>query len=494
MSRPAALGFDVGTTAVKAGLLRLDGDEPLAVVSWPYPSSRPRNGWVEQDPGEWLAAMAASWAELSSGAPEVELRSVGVCSQVNTHLFAAEDLRPLRPAITWQDVRAAGEAAELDAAADDRREETWGGPFKLDASYPLARLRWLERHEPDLREMVRWLLLPKDYCIAALTGVVATDRLSPVGLVGADGEYLAGALELMPGCGRLLPPLREFDEPVGRTLPGNPVGLPRGVPVAVGAMDAWGSIFGAGLGRPGRALDLAGTSEVVAVSSTATQATPGIVSFPPVRGVHVHAGPTQAGGAALEWVAALLGRSVPEALALAQGATAHPQPLVFLPHLAGERAPYWDPDARGVFLGLTTATEPGHLVLAVLEGVAHSVRMLFEACARAAGVEVDVLRLAGGGARSPLWNQLKADATGRPVEVLATVDAGVLGATLMGMVAAGLGSDVATLAEERVTAAQVLEPRAEARARLDGLYGVYRDGYHALEPLFWRLSGIGSRA
>jgi xylulokinase len=140
-----------------------------------------------------------------------------------------------------------------------------------------------------------------------------------------------------------------------------------------------------------------------------------------------------------------------------------------------------------VFLGLTSSTEPGHLALAVLEGVAHAVRMLLERCERAADLEVPALRIAGGAARSRLWNRLKADATGRTVEVLEVTDAGVLGATFAGMVAGGLGQDVATLAEAKVRVRTALEPRADASARLDDLYGLYAESYRALEPLFPRL-------
>ncbi len=485
--REAALGFDVGTTSVKAGLLWLDGDGPTSVVSQPYPSSRPQAGWVEQDPTDWLDAMAACWSALQAAAGPVSLRSVGVCSQVNTHVLTDANLAPLRPAITWQDIRAASEAAELEEAVDARRAELWGGPFIIDASFSLSRLAWLARHEPDARAAARWLLQPKDYCVAALTGNVTTDAISPVGLVGADDRYIPGVVALVDGAAELLPPIRVFDEPAGTARADNPVGVPAGTPVAVGTMDAWGSVYGAGLARAGRGMDVAGTSEIIAVASERTVPTKGVISFPPVRGVHVHAGPTQAGGAALEWVARSFSLTVLQALTLAEEAHCDPQPIVFLPHLAGERAPHWNPDARGVFLGLTTSTEARHMVLAVLEGVAFSVRQNLAECEAAAGHEASELRLCGGGARSPLWNQLKANALGRPVQVLETFDAGVLGAALMGMVAGDVTDDLEALAEERVRVRAQIDPENDDRARLDHLYGVYAETYQALEPVFSKL-------
>ena len=127
-------------------------------------------------------------------------------------------------------------------------------------------------------------------------------------------------------------------------------------------------------------------------------------------------------------------------------------------------------------------------MLAALEGVACAVRMLLEGCERAADLRAERLRLAGGGARSGLWNQVKADVTGRSVDVLTDLDAGVLGAALMGMVAAGLGPDVATLAEERVSIAGTIEPRGDRRQRAEDLYAVYAESYRALEGVFPRLS------
>ncbi len=475
MTRAAALGFDVGTSAVKAGLVWLDDDEPMLTAVRPYPSARPRPGWVEQDPADWVAAMAGCWSELVAVAGDVELRSVGLCSQVNTHLFVDADLQPLLPAITWQDARAAEAGAGLGR----------------DASFSLSRLAWLEQAHPDIRGAVDRLLLPKDYCLALLTGELASDPLSAVGLVDDDGAYRPDVLALVDGATELLPPLRAFDGPLGATVAANPVGLPSDVSVAVGTMDAWGSIFGSGLVRPGRAMDLAGTSEVVAVASASATPTAGVVSFPPVRGLHLHAGPTQAGGAALEWVAGLLSASVPEALELASSGLRDRLSIVFLPHLEGERAPYWNPDARGVFLGLTSQTRPEHLALAVLEGVALAVRMLVGACATAGEVEVSRVRVCGGGARSRLWNRLKAAALERPVDVLESVDAGVHGAALLGMVAAGLAADIADLAEERVRVAESIDPEAGLSARLGELYAVYTDSYRALEPIFPRLASPG---
>jgi xylulokinase len=488
MTREAALGFDVGTTSVKAGLLWLDGTGPMETASRPYATDRPRHGWAEQDPRAWVDAMAACWSELVGRAGPHRLRSVGVCSQVNTHLLVDTGLAPVYPAITWQDIRAASEAAEIDARADARRLDLWGGPFTADASFSLSRLAWLERHAPAAWAAGRWILSPKDYAVAILTGEVVTDPISPIGVVGTDGRYIPGVLELVPGSGRLLPPIRPFDAPAGPTRHGNPVDLPAGIPVAVGTMDAWGSVYGSGLVEPGQAMEVSGTSEIIGVLSDRAVPTRGVISFAPVHGRHLHAGPTQAGGDALEWACRCFGVSIEELLVLAAGGQRDPQPVLFLPHLAGERAPLWNPDARGVFLGVTTSTELRHLALAVLEGVAFAARHLLGACVAAAGRPADELRLSGGGARSALWNGIKASVHGRTLLRLATRDSGVLGAALMGLVAGGMEPDIAAAAAQRVTVADAVEPDPVDAPRLDDLYGAYRAAYEALVPVFTRLA------
>ena len=490
MVRDVVLGFDVGTTSVKAGLLFLGDDGPPETVTHGYLTTRPAPGRVEQDPDAWLTSMRACWLELTDRVGSLRVHAIGLCSQVNTHLLVDASLQPTYPAINWQDTRAVAEAAELDARVAGQREAFWGGPFRIDASYALARLAWLARHEPIAFEAARWLMSPKDYCVAAICGEVVSDTISPVGLVGPDDHYIGAALDLVEGAAAMLPPLRAFDALAGTTRADNAVGLPEGIPVSVGTMDAWSSVFGSGLVHVGRAMEVAGTSEVLAIVSDRAVPTPGIISFAPVHGLQLHAGPTQAGGSALDWAAALLGRTRAELLDLAAVALADPQPILFLPHLAGERAPHWNPDARGVFMGLTAATEPHHLALAVLEGVAFAARQVLDRCQQAAGLPATQLRLSGGAARSRTWNQVKASVHGRIISVLETLDSGVLGAALVGLVAAGIEPDLEGATERRVKVDHEVEPDMGAQPRLDDLFGIYREAYPALEPVFARLSVV----
>jgi xylulokinase len=479
-------GFDVGTTAVKGLYFDAAARRVVAEAAREYPLHRPRSGFAEQDPGDWLKGLASCLIELQRCAPRAVVAAVGVCSQVNTHVFADDSLTPLLPAISWQDQRCADAARELDRRVGNEQVRIFGGPFSIDASYALSRALWLQETDPVAWAATRWILSPKDFCIAALTGVVASDRISSVGLVGADGDYLADALELVEGAAQRLPPLAEFDAVAGWTT--GACGFEPGLPVSVGTMDAWSSIYGSGVVMPGQGAHISGTSEIVGLMAGEPGSAVGVISFPPVRGRYLHAGGTQAGGAALGWIAGLLGMSVDGALAAASTVT--PQPIVFLPHLAGERAPLWNADARAVFLGMTTGTEPGHLVRAVLEGVGHAARHLRECCEQAAGFRAESLRLSGGGASSALWNQIRADVHGCALALVASPMTGCLGAALMAGAAAGATDDLEAWAGSAVTVTREYTPDPIAAERLDALHAIYRATYVALLDRFGELSAV----
>ena len=194
-------------------------------------------------------------------APGAVVGAIGICSQVNTHVFVDADLTPVHAAINWQDQRCVDAAAELERRAGADKDRIFGGPFAIDASYALSRALWLQQTHPDAWARTRWILSPKDYCIARLTGSVRSDRVSPVGLVGADGDYLLDALALVDGAQQRFAPLAEFDAAAGRTTGAS--GFSADLPVSVGTMDAWSSIYGSGVVRPGQGAHISGTSEIV---------------------------------------------------------------------------------------------------------------------------------------------------------------------------------------------------------------------------------------
>ncbi|MDB5624176.1 MAG: carbohydrate kinase [Devosia sp.] len=425
MAKSTLIGVDVGTTATKAVLVDEAG-ERLAAFSRAHPTSRPQPGHAEQDPRDWMAGVLAALQSFAQAHDLSGLQAIGICSQVNTHVFVDRAGEPLLPAIIWQDTRSAPDAALLDAQVSPEQKLHWfGGPVPIDASHALSRLAHIRRTQPEIYAQTAHLLLPKDFCVMQLTGAVMSDPVAAVGLVNAQG-YVGELLDLVPGAAGKLPPLASFTTVAGRVRAGLPCA---GTPVVVGAMDAWGGMFGVGVVENGDAMYQSGTSEIAGIVSSTVVPTPGVILFPPYEGIVMHAAPTQMGGAALGWFAGVLGRSPAETAALAGTATGT-VPL-FLPHLQGERAPLWDNATRGVFARLDPSAGAAEMARGVLDGVAYSVRLAFDALRQSAALEPGVINIGGGGAASDLWCQIRADVLGIPLRRCVAPESAALGAAIL---------------------------------------------------------------
>lgn len=487
MPEQLLIGIDVGTTNAKGGAFDPQG-RVLAQASCPYGISRPRPGWAEQDPEHWWHAVLKVIEQLGDSVDLGAVVGIGVCSQVNTHLAIDAAGRPVGPAIVWQDQRCSSVAAELDAQLSEAdRIRIWGRSATIDNSNLVARAAWLARNQPTEWARTRWWLSPKDYINFRLTGEIATDVISPVDLVGPNGRYLTELLGLQPGLEERVPELRPLTAVQG-TVVARDTGLKQDCAVVVATMDAWGNLYGSGATVAGDAMEVAGTSEILGVLSTNANPTPGVVSFIPVDGLRLHAGPTQAGGDSLRWAAAANHLTIPEALDEATRAPAGSGGLVFLPYLSGERAPLWDAQAQGVLFGLSTDHGRPHILRAVLEGVAFSARHLLEEIETAAGMHPRELKSSGGGTQSDLWCQIKADVLGQSICRLKVAESGILGAALMAGVGTELLPDLAAAAKSMVHVDRVFTPDAERGRHYDELYGIYRSLYPALAETNRRLA------
>jgi xylulokinase len=447
------IGIDLGTTALKAGLFELDGTL-LQTVEVAYPIDRPRPDWAEQDPADWLAALEQALATLGGA------DAIGICSQVNTHVFVDGDGRALRPAIVWQDQRTGGSSL-------------------------VGRAEWVKREEPDVWEATRWILSPKDFATLRLCGLhePVTDAFTSFDLVDGSGAYDRAQVALVDALAERLPRIVD---------PAVPIGERDGAVVVAATMDAWGNVYGSGVVDHGDAMEVAGTSEILAVLSRERQAAQGVVTFVETDGLSLHAGPTQAGGAALAWFAGVSNRTVEETLAAAAISPRGANGVLFLPHLLGERAPLWDSDVRGAFIGLGSDHGFGDLARAVLEGVAYSAKHLLEELETAAGLETPALRASGGGAQSDLWCQIKADVLQRPIERVAVRHSGCLGAALLAATGAELVATIRDAVRNAVRVERTFEPGDASP--YDDLYGAYRDLYRALQPTHEILASLRRQA
>jgi xylulokinase len=473
------IGVDVGTTAVKAALLDQHG-HALSTFGKKYPTQRPLPGHVEQDARHWLESVLDTLQQFGKASPQGSIQAIGLCSQVNTHVFVNAIGAPLLPAFTWQDGRCAEEAAILDAQITEAEKlKWWGAPLPIDASHVLARMAYVAKHAPEIWQQTRWVLAPKDYCIFHLTGEVATDPMTAFGIIDGSLSIIPRMLSLVPGAAERLPPLASFTKVIGRVRSGLPCA---GLPMVTGAMDAWSGLLGAGVSDEGQALYLSGTSEILGIVSSQKAAVSGVIAFPKCEGIVLHAGPTQSGGASVEWLSKILGRTTAEISELAAHAeTAKPLPL-FLPHLAGERAPLWDINAKASLSGLLSGMGPSEVARAVLEGVGYSARLVMESLEASACIRPNVIHHSGGGSNSDIWCQIRADILGRQIKRMKMRDAGVLGAALMAGTGVGLFESLAIAAKTFVEVDRVFEPDPLQQERHHTGFRKYKELYQQLIP------------
>lgn len=473
------LGIDIGTTAVKAALFDHEG---TSVTSWrrDYPTRRAPGGIVEQDPQDWLDGIAAAIDAFERETDLHAVRAIGICSQVNTHVFVASDGRALAPALVWQDTRAASEAAELAATITrDESDRWWGSPVPVDASHALARMEWMRRTHADLWHKTRYVLSPKDFCILRLTGAAVADPIASVGLVDTSRCYIDALIARVPGAHERLPPLRPFESVVGSM----PMGTKGAVaPMVTGTMDAWASLFGAGAYAVGKGLYMSGTSEIIALVGSRRIGAPGVITFPSVDAAVVSAGPTQCGADSIRWWAEAMGRKPADVFAAAAAANRAGDPVLFLPHLEGERAPLWDAQLRGAFIGLSSRSGGAELALAVLEGVALSARLLLRSLESAAGVQPASLLYGGGGSQSDLWSQIRADCLGVSLHRLAVRDAGCLGAATLAAVGVGAFRGIADAAGAMARVETRFDPDPRRKDRYEHMSAAYTAATEALKP------------
>jgi xylulokinase len=491
VSKPMLIGLDVGTTAVKAALYDIDGNAERTFAR-AYPSHRRPPNRVEQDPADWMTHVEAALGELTTGLQRGQLHGIGLCSQVNTHVFVGEDGRALMPAIVWQDGRCAEVAAELDAEVGEAEKiGWWGAPLPIDASHVLARMEWVRRHHPEIWRNTRWVMAPKDYCILQLTGEAVADPMASFGVIDQSLAYIGSLVGLVAGARQRLAPLRRFADAAGRIRDGLPGA---GAPMMTGTMDAWSGMLGAGALADGDGLYLSGTSEILGIVSERKRPVPGVIAFPRCEEITLHAAPTQAGGASIAWLANLLSKSPAELSALAEAVDRGRMTPLFLPHLQGERAPVWNIDARASFSGVDSSMGPAEFAVAAMEGVAFSVRLALDSLQQSADCVPEVLNAAGGGMVSDIWCQIRADVLGKPLRRLRNLDAGVLGAAVLAGAGTGLFASLAEAAGWLVATDRIFEPDGALADRYAYGYGKYLELYRQLEAFNADLAAHGRKS
>ncbi|HUQ78899.1 MAG TPA: FGGY-family carbohydrate kinase [Patescibacteria group bacterium] len=472
MSREAAvLAIDLGTAEVKVGLVALDG-RLLGLARAGYATDAdPVTGRAEQDPEAWWGAIGLAIRELVR-LDVGDVVAIGIDGHGPTLVAVDAVGRATHPAIIWQDTRSTVEQAELGAATGLQGWSLAGLPAAL----------WLERHEPAAAALTRWYLATWDVVALRLTGIAATSL--------ADGQPFPdpAVLDALGLAGAKVPPAIRVGSVVGGVT--GPVaealGLRAGTPVTAGMVDAWASYHGAGMVRAGDALDPGGSAGGFGVYWDRPLAVPGSFStIAPLPGLYSVGGAMAATGRAVDWFRVEVlggGISTESLIAEASAIPAGAEGVVFLPYLAGERSPLWDPGARGAFAGLSLAHGRAHLARAILEASAFAIRHVAESVV-AAGAEVRTMRVCGGPARSETWNQIKADITGYTVEVPAVLETAVAGAAIVAATGAGAWPDLPAAIRGMTRPSRRLTPNQATRARYDATYHAYRRLHPAIAPI-----------
>ncbi|WP_214319990.1 FGGY-family carbohydrate kinase [Nonomuraea sediminis] len=476
------LGVDIGTSSSKGVLVSPDG-RVVATAVREHRTATPRPGWFEHDArAVWLEDFSAICRELSR--PEISgigLSGIGPCV-----LPATQDGTPLRPAILYGvDTRATAEiAAQTSRYGAAEILERCGSPLTSQAVGP--KLEWLRAHEPEVWSATRRLFMAHSWLANRLTGAYVLDHHSasqcaPLYDTRTFSWIPEWAEEIAPGL--RLPELAWSGEVVGTVTAAAAAefGLPEGVPVIAGTIDAWAEAASVGVREPGDVMLMYGTTmfivEILAsrVTSPSFWGTAGITP-----GSHNLAAGMATSGAITAWLRDLTGASYERLTQEAAQAGIGAEGLLMLPYFAGERTPVFDPDARGTVIGLTLRHGRGHLYRAALEATAFGVRHNLEEM-RAAGATAKRLVAVGGGTAGSLWPQIVSDVLDAP-QVLPTHTLGAAYGDAM-LVA---GADSAAWNPPAAT----ITPNPEARASYDHLYTLYRDLYPATLPIAHALSRL----
>jgi xylulokinase len=489
------LGIDVGTGGTRAVIVDSKGQVVGAATGEHQPFASPQNGWAEQDPHDWWKACgeAVRGAIACAGLTAEDIMCVGFSGQMHGAVLLDEADEVIRPALIWCDQRTAAECEKLNTEIGASRIIEYTSNPAL-TNFTLTKLMWVRDHEPERWKRFRRFLLPKDYVRLRLTGEHAIDVADASGTLLLDVTHrrwsneMFAATHLDKSCA---PRLCESPEVCGQVNQegSKHTGLKVGTPVVAGAGDQAAGAVGMGVVGPGTIHATIGTSGVVFASTDRP-------AMDPQGRLHTfcHAipgrwhvmGVTQAAGLSLRWFRDTFGPAGADAYhTLSDEAAKAPvgsDGVLWAPYLMGERTPHLDPDARGALVGLTASHNRAHILRAILEGVAFSLKDTLQIFA-AMNVPVRTIRLGGGGARSALWRQIQADIYEHEVEIIAADEGAAYGAALLAGVGGGLWPDVDSACNSTVK----IETRVAANAAnvpvLRQRYAQYRRLYPALKSL-----------
>lgn len=485
------LGIDIGTSACKVAIFEKNG-KVLAQSNQSYQLYYPHPGWVEQDADEWWSAICDGIRDVldQSGIAPADIAGIGVDGQSWSAIPVDKEGNALARTPIWMDTRARDICDRVKSDVGfERIFEVAGNDFL--PSYTTPKMLWFKENAPDVFRKTDKFLQSNSYIAMKLTGVMSMDYSQGYGVhffkmndctVDAD---LARELGLSVD---LIPQLYGCHDVVGGVTAeaAKLTGLAEGTPVVAGGLDAACGTLGAGVYLPGQTQEQGGQAGGMSICVDHALAHPKLIlGTHVVPGMWLLQGGTVGGGGTLRWFRQEFGaeQSFDELTALAEPIPAGSEGVIFLPYMAGERSPIWNPDAKGVYYGLGFDKTKGHLVRATLEGVAYSLEHNLRVAAET-GAKVGELIAMGGASNSRLWTQIKADVTGKTIKVPTSDTATTLGAAILAGVGVGVYGGFEEAVKETIVITRVQEPDMEAHEQYQKYMQMYLDLSEALIPIY----------
>lgn len=497
------IGCDIGSQAVKAILLSEEGNI-VAEASSAYAIEYPKPTWAQQNPKDWENATinAISRLVIESGVPKEDVAAIGLDAQVDGFVAVNAAGEVLYPAIIWMDRRAVTQVDKIRQMYSADEIFNLSG-LNLDPYHVAPKIRWLADEYPRSFENARFFLMPGSYLAYFLTGEVAVDYSNASSMLLMDIRQRTWSPRL---CSifqiplESLPPIYPANQVIGnlRSSLASELGLSPRTKVILGCGDEHAACLGAGVIHPKMVCDITGTAEpVCAVAEAPLFDDTGLVE------THSHAHPNYwllenpgfVSGGNYRWFRDHFGQQEIdqahvmncEAYELLDRIAEQVPPgsdgLILLPCLMGSTTPTWNSSTRGVFLGFSLTHTRSHFARAILEGSAYGLRDIVTRMMEI-GLPIKEIRVVGGGARSPLWRQIKADVTGLPVSLPQTVETTALGAAILALNGVGLTETIDEACDLSVKVIETREPQDQNTAIYNQHYQTYRAAYFALLPVF----------
>ncbi len=503
------IGVDIGTSGTKAVLFDEYGKSIVSHTE-EYPLYQPENGWAEQEPEDWAKATLNCLKKIveKSNVNVKDIKGIGLSGQMHGLVMLDKDNRPLRKSIIWCDQRTQSECDYITQTVGKKRlMEITANPALT--GFTASKIMWVKKHEPEIYNKCKHILLPKDYVRFVLTGVYATEVSDASGMQLLDIPKRKWSLEMLEILGidpSLLAKVYESYEISGYINKETSLytGLVEGTPVCGGAGDQAAAAIGNGIVKEGIISDTLGTSGVVFAHTDKPL-------IDPMGRVHTfcHAVPgawhimgvTQAAGLSLRWfrdnfcekelseskkegidVYDVMMRNI-ENLPVGSGK------LIYLPYLMGERTPHLSSEARGVFFGLSAIHDKYNMLRAVVEGITFSQRDCYEII-KAQKITAKEIRAGGGGSRSVVWRKILADCLGAKITTVNSSEGGALGVAVLAGVGTGIYSSVEQACESIIKVKTEIQPDINEYKKYTEIYEIYKNLYTSLKKDYTLLSNL----